>query len=81
MGKVTSKHPIRITKLRYHLLGRGSNYMIAAACHIHPSTLSAYTLGTRPISAHHLLSLARYLNKSPEEIVGFMDFSLGEPTE
>jgi transcriptional regulator with XRE-family HTH domain len=46
------------------------NYQIAAAANIHPTTLSEYARGKKPISAKHLVSLCRLFSCEADEIIG-----------
>lgn len=46
------------------------NYQIAAAANIHPTTLSLYARGKKPISAGHLVSLCRLFQCEAEELIG-----------
>jgi len=73
MGRRPSE-PIRSTKLRYHLIGRGPMNQIAGQAGIHPTTLSAYSLGYTPIPAVHLIALSQGLDVPEDELVGELDF-------
>jgi hypothetical protein len=46
------------------------NYMIAAVAHIHPTTLSQYARGLKPISAKHLVALCALFECQPDELLG-----------
>jgi transcriptional regulator with XRE-family HTH domain len=46
------------------------NYQIAAAAKIHPTTLSQYARGTKPISASHLIALCRLFECDAEDLLG-----------
>lgn len=46
------------------------NYKVAAAADIHPSTLSEYARGIRPISAKNLISLCKLFQCEPDDIIG-----------
>jgi hypothetical protein len=52
-------------------------YKIAASARIHPTTLSAYSLGYRPIPPLHLTALSQVLDVPEDQLVGDLDF--GEP--
>jgi transcriptional regulator with XRE-family HTH domain len=72
LGRPATK-PAQFTKLRYHLLGRGPAYRVAAAAGINPTTLSHYQLGWRPIPPQHLLALAEVLDVPPDDLIGVLD--------
>lgn len=46
------------------------NYKIAAAADIHPSTLSEYARGHKPISAKNLISLCKLFQCEAEDLIG-----------
>ncbi len=46
------------------------NYVIAAAAKIHPTTLSQYARGKKPISASHLISLCRLFECDADDLIG-----------
>lgn len=71
MGR-TALGPVKFTKLRYHLLGRGPMYKVAAAAGITPTTLSSYSLGAKAIPAQHLLALAEVLDVPEDDLIGDM---------
>lgn len=76
MGRpVKDGTPVRATKLRYHLIGRGPMYKIAAAADMAPSKLSAYSLGTEPIPAKHLMALSEVLEVPEDDLVGEFSYS------
>jgi hypothetical protein len=52
------------------------NYQIAAAAEIHPTTLSMYARGTKPISAKHLVQLTRLFECDAEELLGTMEVEI-----
>lgn len=63
-----------VTKLRLALLKCGApQYMIAARAGMPPSRVSEYALGHKPIPTHHLLALARVLQRNPADLVGEAD--------
>jgi transcriptional regulator with XRE-family HTH domain len=72
MGRTATNPDARFTRLRYHLLGRGPMYKIAAAAGITPTTLSAYSLGTKAIAPAHLLALADVLDVPADDLLGDM---------
>jgi hypothetical protein len=51
-------------------------YKIAGQAGIHPTTLSAYSLGYAPIPPLHLMLLSEVLGVPEEELVGEPDFGL-----
>jgi DNA-binding Xre family transcriptional regulator len=60
-----------ITKLMLKLqTAKQPNYVVGAACGIHPTTLSFYSRGLKPISAKHLIALCKLFECEPEELVG-----------
>jgi hypothetical protein len=73
MSRVPTK-PVRATRLRYHLIGRGPLYRIAGQAGIAPTTLSAYSLGYKPVPPRHLQALAELLDVPEDELVGDLDF-------
>ena len=81
MGRpVKDGRPVKATKLRYHLIGRGPMYVIAAAAGIAPSKLSAYSLGDEPIPAKHLIALSEVLEVPEDDLVGEFRYDLSETT-
>jgi hypothetical protein len=46
------------------------NYIVGAACHIHPTTLSFYARGMKPITAKHLIELCKLFECEPEDLIG-----------
>jgi hypothetical protein len=72
MGRHPTK-PTRATKLRYHLIGRGPMYKVAGQARIHPATLSAYSLGYKPIPPLHLIALSEVLDVPEHELIGDLD--------
>lgn len=75
MGRAPLKPPV-FTRLRYHLLGRGPMYRIAAAAGITPTLLSQYALGAKvPIAPGHLEALSQVLGVPADDLVGVMDSS------
>jgi transcriptional regulator with XRE-family HTH domain len=68
---------VRITRLRYKLLSiEQPDYQIAAAAHIHPTTLSNYAQGKKDLSPKHLRALCELLSCEPEEIMGSMEVEI-----
>lgn len=62
---------VTITKLMLKLQTiQTSNYKIAAAASVHPSTLSQYARGVRPISAKHLISLCKLFECEAGDLIG-----------
>jgi hypothetical protein len=60
-----------ITKLMLKLQTTDQpNYIVGAACGIHPTTLSLYARGKQPISAKHLVSLCRLFECEPDDLIG-----------
>ena len=76
---MTSK-TIRVTKLKMLILELNDDgirqYQIAGACGIHPSSLSAYCLGTRNITRKHLRALKSYFGLDDEDILGWEEITL-----
>lgn len=72
MGRPATK-PAQFTKLRYHLLGRGPMYRIAAAAGINPTTLSHYSLGWLQVRPEHLLALSEVLDVPPDDLIGIIE--------
>ena len=59
--------------LRLYLAVHGADvpqYVVAGACRIHPSTLSAYCAGKAP-KLKHLRSLAEYFDCEMEDLCGW----------
>lgn len=63
----------RMTRLKYHCLGKGPLYKIANAANMHPSYLSKYCNGERPISNLHLIRLSEALQVPPAELIGWIE--------
>lgn len=62
---------VTITKLMLKLQSISRpNYKIAAALDIHPTTLSLYARGKKDISAAHLVSMCRFFECEPEDLLG-----------
>lgn len=81
MAATRSKDPVnpitvgpgKVSKLRLKLLEyRGVCYEkdIAIACGMHPTRLSEYASGKKPIPVHHLTALCKYFKCSPYDILG-----------
>lgn len=65
---------VRVTKLRIKVLGTAHpQYQIAALAGIHPSTMSGYVRGDKPILDKHLIALCDLFNCEPEDIIGWED--------
>lgn len=65
---------IRMTKLRARFMrSPDPQFVIAGICGIHPSRLSEYALGRRPIKNAHLQLLCEYFNCNAEDLIGFLD--------
>lgn len=62
----------RITKLRV-LLTTSSipQFRIAGLSGVHPSRLSEYSLGKRPIQPKHLIALSEFFQLPADQIVGY----------
>lgn len=70
-AKHKSGDRVVITKLMLKLqTSSAPNYVIGAACHIHPTTLSRYARGQVDISSKHLIALCKLFECEPEEILG-----------
>ncbi len=68
--------PKQITKLRVKLLTSDlPAFMIAGRSGVHASRLSEYSLGQKPIPAHHVVMLCKYFECEPEDIIGWMDIA------
>lgn len=73
---------VRITKLRQLILETHKpQYQTAAAAGIHPYTLSLYVQGKRDINTQHLAKLSEVLHHPPEQIVGWVSYTLDENGE
>lgn len=73
MARAPSKPVESYTRLRFHLLGRGPMYKIAAAAGIPPTLLSHYSFGWKTIPPGHLESLSEVLGVPADDLVGNMD--------
>jgi len=61
-----------ITNLKYLIVKEGlPQYRIAGLIGIHPSQISSYVLGQKPIPDHHLRILSEFFQLPPEDIVGY----------
>lgn len=70
---------VTITKLRLKLSQISEpNYVIAAMAHIHPTQLSDYAQGKKPLSAKHLVALCQLFKCDPEEIIGEVEVEIKE---
>ena len=75
--KTVSGQRVQITKLQFKLLStQQQNYKIAAAASIHPSTLSEYARGLRPISAKHLINLCKLFECEPDDLIGMQEVEI-----
>lgn len=71
MPKTRPGERVVITKLMLKLMRvEQPNYQIAAAAHIHPTTLSQYARGQKPISARHLIALCKLFACQPDDLIG-----------
>lgn len=52
------------------------NYQIAAAAGLHPTTLSQYARGVKPIKADHLVALCRVFECEPEDLLGDIEVEI-----
>lgn len=65
---------IRITKLRIKVLSVPQpQYQISALAGIHPSVMSQYVKGDKPIRDKHLIALCDLFGCEPDEIMGWED--------
>lgn len=65
-----------VTKLQLKLQQQSQPaYIVGAACKppIHPTTLSFYARGIKPISAKHLVALCELFECEPEDILGTIE--------
>lgn len=68
--------PLQITKLRIKVLSVDHpQYQIAALAGIHPSTLSMYVKGDKPILDKHLIALCDLFQCEPEDIIGWEEIN------
>jgi predicted transcriptional regulator len=64
---------IRLTKLRVKILSTPMpQYQIAGLAGIHPSIMSKYVRGEKPIIAKHLIILCDLFRCEAEEIIGWV---------
>ena len=67
-----------ITNLKWKLLDAAAEgtpaYKVAAACQMHPYTLSRYALGKSVMQPVHLRALCRYFECSQQELLGTSTF-------
>jgi transcriptional regulator with XRE-family HTH domain len=69
----------RLTKLRKKTLSLDvPQYTIAGLAKIHPYTFSLYVNGKKDISDKHLKALCKVLNCTPDDILGYEDYPIGE---
>ncbi len=77
MTKPESGEIVTVTKLMLKLMSvQQPNYQIAAAAHIHPTTLSEYSRGKKPIAAKHLVALCNLFECEPDELIGSVDVEI-----
>jgi transcriptional regulator with XRE-family HTH domain len=74
---------VELTKLKVKLLEAQQDYglrqyEIAAACKMHPSTLSEYALGKNGYTDKHLRALCAYFECPEEDLVGSLLFDFPE---
>jgi hypothetical protein len=63
-----------VTKLQLKLQAqRQPAYVVGAACGIHPTTLSFYARGIKPITAKHLVALCQLFECESEDILGTIE--------
>lgn len=63
-----------ITKLQLKLQAQNQPaYIVGAACGIHPTTLSFYARGIKPISAKHVVALCELFECEAEDILGTIE--------
>lgn len=63
-----------VTKLQLKLQAQKQpNYIVGAACGIHPTTLSFYARGIKPISVKHVAALCELFECDPEDILGTIE--------
>lgn len=68
-----------ITKLMLKLqTTKQPNYIVGAACGIHPTTLSFYARGIKPISAKHLIALCKLFECEADDLIGNVTVEIGE---
>jgi transcriptional regulator with XRE-family HTH domain len=68
---------IRVTRLLFKLQQIPEpNYVIAASMGIHPTTLSNYARGRKPISPKHLEQICRTFECEPEDVMGMIEVEL-----
>lgn len=66
-----------ITKLMLKLQSISRpNYQIAAALAIHPTTLSLYARGKKDISASHLITMCKFFECEPEDLLGNIEVEI-----
>ena len=66
--------PQRVTKLKLMLMRVPQpQYQVAALAGIHPSVMSMYSRGEKPIRDKHLITLCDLFRCEPEDILGWED--------
>jgi DNA-binding Xre family transcriptional regulator len=74
MASTELPQSVRVTKLRIKVLSvPHPQYQVAALAGIHPSTMSMYVKGDKPILDKHLVALCDLFGCEPDEIVGWRD--------
>jgi transcriptional regulator with XRE-family HTH domain len=64
----------RVSRLKIKLLEADEpQYVVAAVCRMHPSQLSEYALGQRPMSIKHLRALAKYFGCRQQDLQGWLE--------
>jgi hypothetical protein len=75
--KPGSGERVIVTKLMLKLMSTDvPNYVVAAAAKIHPTTLSLYARGKKPISAAHLIALQRVFECEPDDLIGEIEVEI-----
>lgn len=80
MGDTPIPGQSEITKLRSLLIKSNiPQYQVAARMGLHPSTLSAYSLGKESIKPYHLVQICQYFQLEPEDVIGYTyEFDVAE---
>ena len=75
--KPRSGERVMVTRLMLKCMSvQQPNYQIAAAAGIHPTTLSQYARGVKPISSKHLLALCALFECDPDAIMGTVEVEI-----
>lgn len=73
---------VNITKLRQIVLeSHKPQYVMAADAGIHPFTFSCYCRGVKDIKVNHLKALCNLLKLPPEDVIGWVSFTLSADGE